>query len=114
MLDPIMGDRAILLHQPVRTLAMSREFAVLLAFAAISFSKSERDYIPPKRERILEWMEQWLPHCPDPNDPSQCSVYQNLNFPNDVYNKIQNFYRRAGVSGIRQSGDRIELTNHAI
>lgn len=54
-----------------------------------------RGYNPPKRERILEWMEQQgFPICPDPGDQSQCNVYRNLEFPNDVYGKIQEFYQR--------------------
>jgi hypothetical protein len=53
-----------------------------------------RGYNPPKRERILEWMEQQgFPICPDPADPTQCNVYRNLEFPNQVYGKIQEFYR---------------------
>jgi hypothetical protein len=51
-----------------------------------------RGYNPPKRERILEWMEQQgFPICPDPGDPSQCNVYRDLEFPNEVYGKIQEF-----------------------
>ena len=56
-----------------------------------------RDYNPPKRERILDWMSrQNFPICPAPEDPSQCNVYRNLNFPKEIYEKIQHFY--AGVN----------------
>jgi hypothetical protein len=52
-----------------------------------------RNYNPPKRERILEWMrKQEFPVCPEPEDPGQCNVYRNLNFPQDVYNRINEFY----------------------
>ena len=52
-----------------------------------------RDYLPPKRERILEWMRrQEFPVCPDPDDPGQCNVYRNLDFPKEVYEKIHQFY----------------------
>ncbi len=52
-----------------------------------------RGYNPPKRERILEWMtKQEFPICPDPNDPQQCNVYRNLDFPQEVYEKIANYY----------------------
>jgi len=52
-----------------------------------------RDYNPPKRERVLEWMEQQgFPICPDPGDQSQCNVYRNLEFPKNVYDRIQEFY----------------------
>jgi len=59
---------------------------------------SARDYNPPKRERILEWMRrQEFPICPEPEDASQCNVYRNLQFPQEVYEKISQFY---------ESGDR--------
>ena len=52
-----------------------------------------RDYNPPKRERILEWMrKQEFPVCPDPNDPGQCNVYRNLDFPQEVYERIEQFH----------------------
>lgn len=53
-----------------------------------------RDYNPPKRERILEWMrQQEFPICPDPEDAAQCNVYRNLKFPEELYAKIQGFYQ---------------------
>ena len=53
-----------------------------------------RDYNPPKRERVLEWMsQQEFPICPDTNDSSQCNVYRNLEFPEEVYARIQGFYQ---------------------
>ena len=52
-----------------------------------------RDYNPPKRERILEWMsKQKFPICPDPADPDQCNVYKNLEFPKEIYDRIQSYY----------------------
>lgn len=52
-----------------------------------------RDYNPPKRERILEWMRrQNFPVCPNPEDPSQCNVYRNLEFPKEVYDRIAQFH----------------------
>ena len=52
-----------------------------------------RGYNPPKRERILDWMSrQEFPICPEPEDRSQCNVYRNLRFPEEVYQKIAEFY----------------------
>jgi uncharacterized protein YneF (UPF0154 family) len=52
-----------------------------------------RDYNPPKRERILDWMHrQKFPICPDTEDPGQCNVYRNLEFPKEIYDKIAQFY----------------------
>jgi hypothetical protein len=54
-----------------------------------------RGYNPPRRERVLEWMsKQDFPICPFPNDRSQCNVYRNLDFPEEVYRKINEFYER--------------------
>jgi len=50
-----------------------------------------RDYNPPRRERILEWDgRQAFPICPDPD---ACNVYRDLEFPEHVYEHIQEFYR---------------------
>ncbi len=52
-----------------------------------------RGYNPPKRERILEWQrQQEFPICVDPKDTSQCNVYRNLEFPEEVYKRIAEFY----------------------
>jgi hypothetical protein len=52
-----------------------------------------RGYNPPKRERVLDWMSrQDFPICPEPEDRRQCNVYRNLRFPEEVYQKIAEFY----------------------
>ena len=52
-----------------------------------------RGYNPPKRERILDWMQrQKFPICPDTEDPGQCNVYRNLEFPKEIYDSIAQFY----------------------
>lgn len=53
-----------------------------------------RGYSPPKRERILEWMDQQeFPICQDPEDKRACNVYKNLSFPPEVYEKISSYYQ---------------------
>ncbi|MFN7999069.1 MAG: hypothetical protein U0Q18_35940 [Bryobacteraceae bacterium] len=53
-----------------------------------------RGYNPPKRERILEWMQkQDFPVCPDTSDPGQCNVYRSLDFPKEVYERIEQFHQ---------------------
>lgn len=55
---------------------------------------SAKDYNPPKRERILEWMgQQDFPICEDASDPNSCNVYKNLKFPPDIYEKISSYYQ---------------------
>jgi hypothetical protein len=52
----------------------------------------ERGYNPPRRERILEWQEQQeFPICPNPDDPDSCNVYRELDFPEEVFEDIQNY-----------------------
>jgi DNA primase large subunit len=51
-----------------------------------------RDYSPPKRERVLQWMkEQEFPICPNADDPDACNVYKTLKFPDDVYEHIAEY-----------------------
>jgi hypothetical protein len=38
--------------------------------------------------------KQNFPICPDPADPDQCNVYKNLDFPREIYEKIENYYMR--------------------
>lgn len=60
---------------------------------------SARDYNPPHRNRILEWMkEQDFPICPDTEDPQQCNVYRDLKFPESVYEKIAQYYEQKSTA----------------
>ncbi len=53
-----------------------------------------RDYNPPKRERILEWQRQQdFPICPT-DDPDACNVYKDLEFPEGVYARINDYYQQ--------------------
>ena len=53
----------------------------------------DRNYNPPKRERILEWQEkQDFPICPTPDEPGSCNVYSELRFPDDIYANITGFH----------------------
>ena len=57
-----------------------------------------RDYNPPKRERILEWQSQQdFPICPTPDDPQACNVYSDLQFPDGIYDNINQFYEEAAA-----------------
>ncbi|NEP17455.1 MAG: hypothetical protein F6J97_11195 [Leptolyngbya sp. SIO4C1] len=54
---------------------------------------SEKGYSPPQRDRILEWQQQQdFAICPDADDPDACNVYQDLQFPSDVYESISEYY----------------------
>lgn len=65
-----------------------------------------RGYNPPKRERILEWMgRQEFPICADPDDPDQCNVYKSLNFPKEVYDRIQAYYEGKAEANEKSESD---------
>lgn len=52
-----------------------------------------KDYNPPKRDRILEWQKQQdFPICSTPDDPDTCNVYRDLQFPEQVYEHISEYY----------------------
>jgi DNA primase large subunit len=52
----------------------------------------QRNYNPPRRERILEWMQrQGFPICPNPEDPDACNLYKSIEFPHEVYEHIGNY-----------------------
>jgi hypothetical protein len=52
----------------------------------------EKGYSPPRRDRILQWQEdQDFPICPDPDNPDACNVYAELQFPDEVYESIQEY-----------------------
>ena len=52
----------------------------------------EKGYSPPRREKILEYQSQQdFQICPNPNDPDACNPYQELQFPDEVYESIQEY-----------------------
>ncbi|MBD2649991.1 hypothetical protein [Nostoc foliaceum] len=58
-----------------------------------------KDYNPPRRERILQWQsQQEFPICPNPDDPDACNVYKDLQFPEEVYEHISNYYEHKADS----------------
>jgi len=56
---------------------------------------NSRDYNPPKREKILEYLQQQnFPICPNAEDPDACNVYKDLTFPEGVYARINEYYQQ--------------------
>ena len=54
-----------------------------------------KGYNPPKRDRILEWMNQQdFAICQDPDNPAACNVYKSLEFPPEIYEKISSYYQQ--------------------
>ncbi len=59
----------------------------------------EKGYSPPRREKILEYQSQQdFPICPDPDDPDACNPYQELQFPDEVYESIQEYQEKKQTS----------------
>ncbi len=53
-----------------------------------------KGYNPPKRDRVLEWMNQQdFPICEDAENPDSCNIYKEVNFPPEVYEKISSYYQ---------------------
>jgi len=51
------------------------------------------DYNPPKRERLLQWQaQQDFALVPDPDDPNSGNVYKELRFPDEIYERIGEFW----------------------
>ena len=51
-----------------------------------------RGYNPPRREKILAWQaEQDFPICPAPDDPDACNPYVELDFPDSIYQDIEEY-----------------------
>ena len=57
-------------------------------------SKAKNGVIP-----LLAWQrQQEFPICPTPEDPAACNVYNELEFPEEVYENINEFWEeRAGA-----------------
>lgn len=54
-----------------------------------------RAYSPPTRERILAWQqEQEFPIIPDPDDPDAGNVYRDLKFPDNDYERIEEYHEQ--------------------
>jgi len=82
----------------VDLLAMDPEFSAEDARALV-LQVRERNYNPPRRERILEWQsQQEFPICPDPDNPRACNVYSELKFPDGVYEDIQEYYEERAAA----------------
>jgi hypothetical protein len=59
----------------------------------------EKGYSPPRREKILEYQSQQdFPICPDPDDPDACNPYAELQFPDEVYESIQEYQEKRQTS----------------
>jgi hypothetical protein len=59
----------------------------------------DKGYSPPRREKILEFQNQQdFDICPNPDDPDACNVYNELQFPDNVYESIKEYQEKRRTS----------------
>jgi hypothetical protein len=87
-----MVARHFLTHEEMLAeLAKDRDFSPEQA-AVMLRQVEERDYSPPRRERIVEWQRaQAFPILPEPNDPDCGNVYRSLRFEGATYKHIEEY-----------------------
>ncbi len=56
---------------------------------------TSKGYSPPNRDTILEYQsQQEFTICPDSDDPDACNIYQDLTFPDTVYESISEYQEK--------------------
>ena len=66
---------------------------------ALLMQVQQKDYNPPKREKILDWQaQQEFPIIPNSDDPNSGNVYSELKFPEGIYEHIQEYYEERAVA----------------
>jgi hypothetical protein len=69
------------------------------AIRAMVQQVQDKGYSPPRREKILEFQNQQdFEICPNPDDPDACNVYNELQFPDEVYESIQEYQEKRQTS----------------
>lgn len=52
---------------------------------------AERDYNPPRRERLIEWQSEQDFDFVDADDPDAGNLYSELTFPDEVFEDIEEY-----------------------
>lgn len=87
MVAQYFADEADIVSQLQRDKDFSEEEAKSLYQQVTS-----KEYSPPSRESLLEWQEsQDFQIVPNPDDPDSGNVYQDLTFPERVYESISSY-----------------------
>jgi len=78
-------------REVIRMLTRDKDFSREQALLMLR-QVENRDYNPPKRDRILEWQsQQGFPILPNPEDPDCGNLYRNLKFPTEIYEHIEHY-----------------------
>lgn len=94
----MVGRHFLTEDQLVKQLSKDKDFSKEDALALVQ-QVQERDYNPPRREKILQWQkEQEFPITPNPEDPDSANVYRDLTFPDGVYEDIAEYHHEKAAS----------------
>lgn len=78
----------------VKLLAQDKDFSGEQARGLVQ-QVQQADYNPPRREKILEYMQkQDFPILPNADDPDAGNVYRDLEFPESVYEHISEYHQQ--------------------
>lgn len=78
-------------EEVVAELAKDKDFGETEARSLYTQVK-DHGYNPPSRHKILEYQaQQDFPIIPNPDDPDAGNVYQDLSFPDGVYQHIEDY-----------------------
>jgi hypothetical protein len=87
-----MIGRHFVSHDELVELLTKDEDADEQEMKALVQQVEDKGYSPPRREKILEYQgQQDFPICPNPDDPDACNPYAELQFPDEVYESIQEY-----------------------
>ncbi len=87
----IIGRHFVEEDELVSLLAQDKDFSEQGARDLVR-QVQEADYSPPGRAKIMEYMEkQDFPILPNADDPDEGNVYRDLDFPQHVYDHIQEY-----------------------
>lgn len=95
LLFTMIGRHFLSADQLVKQLSKDKDFSKEDAQSLVQ-QVQERDYNPPRREKILKWQkEQEFPITPNPDS---ANVYRDLTFPDGVYDDIPEYHHEKAAS----------------
>ena len=87
----MVGRHFLTQEELLAELMKDKDFSEEQARAMVA-QVDDRDYSPPRRERIMEWQaQQEFPIIPTPHDPDCGNVYRSLHFPTKTYKHIEEY-----------------------
>lgn len=88
----VLGARHFLNEEEMLTWMTKDKDCDQVKARALIQQVDQRNYNPPRRERVIEWMQkQGFPICPNPEDPDSCNLYKSLEFPHEVYEHASSY-----------------------